>query len=284
LGQEIFFYIDKQALVAGQWQVRKAKGQSKEEFEQMIATQIDPVIERWKAQIVEENLLDPQVVYGYYPCQAEGNTLKVFRPESFSDLVRLTETGSDFYQLPTVDRLSLTEQVQEWARFDFPRQSSGNRYCIADFFADTSTGLVDVFPLQAVTMGSVATEYAQSLFKADKYSDYLYFHGLSVTLAEALAEWCHARIRRELGFGSEDSSDIRKILQQGYRGSRYSFGYPACPNMQDQYTLLDLLGADRIGLTMDESEQLEPEQSTTALITYHPRARYFSVKVNAAES
>ncbi len=282
--QEIFFYIDKQALVAGQWQVRKAKGQSKEEFEQMIATQIDPVIERWKAQIVEENLLDPQVVYGYYPCQAEGNTLKVFRPESFSDLVRLTETGSDFYQLPTVDRLSLTEQVQEWARFNFPRQSSGNRYCIADFFADTSTGLVDVFPLQAVTMGSVATEYAQSLFKADKYSDYLYFHGLSVTLAEALAEWCHARIRRELGFGSEDSSDIRKILQQGYRGSRYSFGYPACPNMQDQYTLLDLLGADRIGLTMDDSEQLEPEQSTTALITYHPRARYFSVKVNAAES
>ncbi len=282
--QEIFFYIDKQALVAGQWQVRKAKGQTREEFDQMIATQIDPVIERWKAQIVEENLLDPQVVYGYYPCQAEGNTLKIFRPESFSDLVSLTEAGSDFYQLPTVDRLSLTEQVQEWARFDFPRQSSGNRYCIADFFADTSTGLVDVFPLQAVTMGSVATEYAQSLFKADKYSDYLYFHGLSVTLAEALAEWCHARIRRELGFGSEDSSDIRKILQQGYRGSRYSFGYPACPNMQDQYTLLDLLGADRIGLIMDESEQLEPEQSTTALITYHPRARYFSVKVNAGES
>ena len=282
--EEVFFYIDKQALVAGQWQVRKAKGQSKEEFEEMIATQIDPVIERWKAQIVEERLLRPQVVYGYYPCQSEGNELKIFKPDSFSDLLTLDPQSTDYYQLPTVERLSLSEQTQEWARFHFPRQSSGNRYCIADFFADDSTGLVDVFPLQAVTMGSEATEFAQKLFQADQYSDYLYFHGLSVTLAEALAEWCHARIRRELGFVSEDSSDIRKILQQGYRGSRYSFGYPACPTMQDQYTLLDLLQAERIGLVMDESEQLEPEQSTTALITYHPRARYFSVKTNSGES
>lgn len=273
--EEVFFYIDKQALVAGQWQIRKSKEQSKEEFDEMIATQIDPIIEKWKARIVEENLLSPQVTYGYFPCQAEGNHLKIYRLESLGlEMIDGQETSYRSLQRPI-----LKDSAQEWVRFHFPRQRSGNRYCISDFFADSSTELVDVFPLQAVTMGSEATTFAQKLFQADQYSDYLYFHGLSVTLAEALAEWCHARVRRELGFGSEDSTDIRKILQQGYRGSRYSFGYPACPNMQDQYTLLDLLQAERIGIIMDESEQLEPEQSTTALITYHPRARYFSVKV-----
>ncbi len=160
--------------------------------------------------------------------------------------------------------------------FEFPRQRSGKRLCIADFFASKESGQVDVFPMQAVTVGEVATEYAQKLFKADNYTDYLYYHGMAVQMAEALAEWTHAKIRQELGFAAEESSSIRDILQQRYRGSRYSFGYPACPNIADQFKQLDLLDTKRINMYMDESEQLYPEQSTTAIITYHPAARYFS--------
>jgi 5-methyltetrahydrofolate--homocysteine methyltransferase len=150
------------------------------------------------------------------------------------------------------------------------------RLCIADFYAPYDLAAIDVLPLQAVTVGHIATEFAQGLFQSNQYTDYLYFHGLAVQMAEALAEWTHARIRRELGFAAEDPDNIRDILAQRYRGSRYSFGYPACPNMQDQYKLLDLLDAQRIGLVMDESEQLYPEQSTTALIACHPEAKYFS--------
>ncbi|MEN9261950.1 MAG: methionine synthase [Thermostichus sp. HHBFW_bins_43] len=273
---EVFFYIDKQALVAGQWQIRKPRDQSPEEFAEFMATQVEPVIERWKERIVAEDILHPEIVYGYFPAQAEGNSLILFDPASFSELFQLDPESTTYFQLPTAERPQLTPQTQELARFTFPRQKTGNRYCIADFFADRSTGLVDVFPMQAVTVGAAATTYAQNLFANNQYTDYLYFHGMAVTLAEALAEWCHARIRRELGFAQEDSPDIRKILHQGYRGSRYSFGYPACPHIPDQRVLLDLLKAERIGLTMDESDQLDPEQSTTAIITYHPAARYFS--------
>jgi 5-methyltetrahydrofolate--homocysteine methyltransferase len=131
-------------------------------------------------------------------------------------------------------------------------------------------------PMQAVTVGEVATEFAQSLFQADQYTDYLYYYGLSVQTAEALAEWCHARIRHELGYGDQEPQTIREILQQRYQGSRYSFGYPACPNITDQHTQLDLLQVDRIGMSMDESEQLYPEQSTTAIVAYHPTAKYFT--------
>jgi 5-methyltetrahydrofolate--homocysteine methyltransferase len=130
--------------------------------------------------------------------------------------------------------------------------------------------------MQAVTVGNIATEFAQKLFAENSYTDYLYFHGLAVQMAEALAEWLHARIRRELGFGDSEPDNIRDILAQRYQGSRYSFGYPACPNIQDQYVQLDLLDTKRINLYMDESEQLYPEQSTTAIIAYHPAAKYFS--------
>jgi 5-methyltetrahydrofolate--homocysteine methyltransferase len=161
--------------------------------------------------------------------------------------------------------------------FELPRQRSGNRYCIADFYRDSVDGLPgDVLPMQAVTMGAKASAFAKGLFEADRYSDYLYFHGLAVQLAEALAEWVHARIRRELGFAAQEPSALRDVLAQRYRGSRYSFGYPACPNVADSRPQLQWLGASRIGLSMDESDQLEPEQSTTALVALHSQARYFS--------
>ncbi|MGJ5631230.1 methionine synthase [Nostoc sp. CALU 1950] len=247
--EEIFWHLDLQALVAGQWQFRKPKEQSKEEYQAFLAEKVYPVLETWKQRIIEENLLHPQVIYGYFPCQSEGNSLHIYDSES---------------------------QSQQVATFEFPRQKSLRRLCIADFFAPKESGIIDVFPMQAVTVGEIATEFAQKLFAANQYTDYLYFHGMAVQVAEAVAEWTHARIRRELGFTAEEPDNIRDMLAQRYRGSRYSFGYPACPNIQDQYKQLELLQTDRINLYMDESEQLYPEQSTTAIITYHPVAKYFS--------
>jgi 5-methyltetrahydrofolate--homocysteine methyltransferase len=254
--EEVFWYLDLQALIAGQWQFRKPKEQSKEEYQAFLDGKVYPILLEWKQRIVAENLLQPQVIYGYFPCQAEGNSLYVYHPEN----------------VETVNLRSL----QPVAKFEFPRQKSLRRLCIADFFAPKESGMIDVFPMQAVTVGEVATEYAQKLFADNQYTDYLYFHGLAVQVAEALAEWTHARIRRELGFGAQEPDNIRDVLAQRYQGSRYSFGYPACPNIQDQYKQLELLGADRINLYMDESEQLYPEQSTTAIICYHPIAKYFS--------
>ena len=248
---EVFPYLDLQALYVGQWQFRKPKEQSREEYEEFLARKVDPILEEWKQRITAENLLHPTVIYGYFPCNAEGNTLHVYEP---------TDKGF----------------IKPVTSFEFPRQGSGKRLCIADFFASKESGHIDVFPMQAVTVGEIATEYAQKLFQADNYTEYLYFHGMAVQMAEALAEWTHARIRSELGFEVEESSSIRDILQQRYRGSRYSFGYPACPNIEDQFKQLDLLDTKRINMYMDESEQLYPEQSTTAIITYHPVARYFS--------
>ncbi|MDJ0744929.1 MAG: methionine synthase [Xenococcaceae cyanobacterium MO_167.B27] len=247
--EEVFPYLDLQALFVGQWQFRKPKEQSREEYDEFLARKVHPILEEWKEKVVADNLLHPTVIYGYFPCNAEGNTLYVYDVNDTSKIV---------------------------TSFEFPRQKSGKRLCIADFLATKESGIIDVFPMQAVTVGEVATEYAQKLFKSDQYTDYLYYHGLAVQMAEALAEWIHARIRKELGFEAEESDNIRDILQQRYRGSRYSFGYPACPNIQDQYKQLDLLDTARINMYMDESEQLYPEQSTTAIITYHPVARYFS--------
>jgi 5-methyltetrahydrofolate--homocysteine methyltransferase len=251
--EEVFWYLDLQALIAGQWQFRKPKEQSKEEYQAFLNEKVYPILESWKERIIAENLLHPQVIYGYFPCQAEGNTLYIYDSN---------RRGA--------------EEAEVRTSFEFPRQKSLRRLCIADFFAPKESGVMDVFPMQAVTVGDVATEFAQKLFADNQYTDYLYFHGLAVQVAEALAEWTHARIRRELGFVADEPDNIRDILAQRYQGSRYSFGYPACPNMQDQYKQLELLETDRINLYMDESEQIYPEQSTTAIIAYHPVAKYFS--------
>ncbi len=255
--EEVFWYLDLQALFVGQWQFRKPKSQSKQEYDQFLQEKVHPILTAWKEKIVKENLLNPTLIYGYFPCQSSGNSLLIYDPESI-------QAGEK------------PENLQPIAIFEFPRQKSGRRLCIADFFAPQESGIIDVFPMQAVTVGEIATEYAKSLFDANEYTEYLYYHGMAVQTAEAMAEWTHTRIRRELGFAEFDPDNIRDILQQRYQGSRYSFGYPACPNIQDQYKQLALLGCDRIGMYMDESEQLYPEQSTTAIITYHPTAKYFS--------
>ena len=248
--EEVFSYLDRNALFAGQWQLRKTQQQSREDYEAMLADKAEPVLQQWMERCLNESLLTPRAAYGYFPVGRDGNALRVFDANGEHEL----------------------------GRFDLPRQRSGNRYCIADFFQDmTADGRpTDVLPMQAVTMGDKASEVAQELFKGDQYSDYLYFHGLAVQMAEAMAEWVHARIRRELGFADPDGMPLRDVLAQRYRGSRYSFGYPACPNVADSRQQLAWLGADRIGLSMDASDQLSPEQSTTALVALHSKARYFS--------
>ena len=248
--EQIFAYLDRQALFAGQWQLRKNQNQSREEYDQIIQSKAEPVLKEWIERIKAEDLLSPRVAYGYFPCGRDGNSVVIYDPANPSKCL---------------------------GRFELPRQRSGNRYCIADFYRDLDNqSATDVIPMQAVTMGETATAFAKELFKADRYSDYLYFHGLGVQLAEALAEWTHARIRGEMGFSTEEPSNLKDVLAQRYRGSRYSFGYPACPNVADSRPQLTWLGADRIGLSMDESDQLDPEQSTTALVALHSKARYFS--------
>ena len=248
--EEVFAYLDRQALFAGQWQMRKPQEQSREDYEADLRRRAEPVLQEWMDRARQEGLLTPRVAYGYFPCGREGNAVVVFDPD---------------------------DRRRPLGRFELPRQRGGNRYCIADFYRDLRDGLpTDVIPMQAVTMGARASQVAQELFAADRYSDYLYFHGLAVQMAEALAEWTHARIRRELGFGDQEPTALRDVLAQRYRGSRYSFGYPACPNVADSRPQLAWLQAERIGLRMDDSDQLEPEQSTTALVALHSRARYFS--------
>jgi 5-methyltetrahydrofolate--homocysteine methyltransferase len=253
--QEVFAYLDRNALFAGQWQLRKAQGQSREDYEAMLAAKAEPVLQQWIERCLSDALLTPRVAYGYFPCARQGNSVLVFDPEQPQQLL---------------------------GHFALPRQRSGNRYCIADFYRDLETAAdgtprpTDVLPMQAVTMGEAATRYAQQLFQSDQYSDYLYFHGLGVQMAEALAEWVHARIRGELGHPDPAGMPLRDVLAQRYRGSRYSFGYPACPTVGDSRQQLLWLGAERIGLSMDDSDQLDPEQSTTALVALHSQARYFA--------
>jgi 5-methyltetrahydrofolate--homocysteine methyltransferase len=202
----------------------------------------------WLERLQTENLLQAAVVYGYFPCVSEGD-----------DLVILDEAGN------------------ERTRFTFPRQRRDRHLCLSDFFRPRESGEVDVVAFQVVTMGARIGQAAQELFAKDAYREYLELHGLSVQLTEALAEFWHARVREELGLAGEDPDDIEGILDVRYRGCRYSFGYPACPNLEDQRQLFELLDPSRIGVTLSEEFQLHPEQSTSALIAHHPEAKYFKV-------
>ncbi len=255
--EDLFWHMDLQALIVGQWQFRKPQGQSREEYDAFLAAKVYPVLEEWKHRVRTEEWLHPHLVYGYFPCTAFENSVRIYDPSVIEQgLTPATATP-----------------VVTWT---FPRQKSMRRLCIADFFRPESENQFDVFPMQAVTMGEIASVKSQELYKSDSYTNYLYFHGMAVQMAEGLAEWSHAQIRRELGYSDLEPDNIRDMLAQRYQGSRYSFGYPACPNVGDQLKQLEVLGTERIGMTMDESEQLYPEQSTTAFVVYHPAAKYFS--------
>lgn len=244
---EVFEYINQTVLFKGQWRVRQGN-MPKGEYEAMLKEKFIPVYEELKQRCRKEKLLIPRAVYGYFPCQSSGNDLIVYKDD----------------------------RTTEWLRFRFPRQNHGRHLCISDFFRSTDEG-TDVVALQVVTVGARASEYSQELFAGNKYTDYLYFHGLSVESAEGAAEVIHKRIRAELGYAAEDASNKSQLFQQGYRGTRYSFGYPACPSLEDQTLLFDLLEAHRIGVSLTEEYQLVPEQSTSAIVVHHPEAKYFNI-------
>ena len=265
--EKVFEYINEVALIRGQWGVKRGK-RSPEEYREELETKIYPKFEELKLLAKREGLLVPKVIYGYFPCKSDGNRLILYRPEGVADAALYGEWPREEMG-----------QLVEWQTFDFPRQQSGRRLCLADFFRSVEEEGYDVVPFQVVTVGSRASEYAAQLFANGNYSDYLYFHGLSVETAEALAEYWHRSIRIELGIADQDADDIRKLFSQGYRGSRYSFGYPACPELEDQVQLFELLRPERIGIQLTEEYMLEPEQSTSALVVHHPEAKYFNVEI-----
>jgi 5-methyltetrahydrofolate--homocysteine methyltransferase len=258
---EVFHYINEAALIRGQWRVVRGK-KSEEEYNRILQDQIYPALEKLKIKIKNEKLLEPKVVYGYFPCQSDGDNLIIY---NLPEINRKSEIGNP-------------KSLTEWLRFSFPRQKDDRFLCISDYFAPVDSGRIDVVAFHLVTMGKTATEYSKKLFDSNEYKEYLYFHGLSVESAEALAELWHKKIREELGVAGKDSPEIKRLFSQGYQGSRFSFGYPACPNLEDHKKLFELLKPERIGVTMTEEFMLNPEQSTDAIIVHHPEARYFNIK------
>jgi 5-methyltetrahydrofolate--homocysteine methyltransferase len=254
--EEIFRYINEAALIRGQWKIVRGK-RTDAEYRKILEESIYPELESLKSKVKEENLLVPKVVYGYFPCQSDGNDLII-------------------YELPDAGGSSTGRK--EWLRFAFPRQTDDRFLCISDFFAPKESGRVDVVAFHMVTMGKKASEYSKKLFESNEYRDYLFFHGLSVESTEGLAELWHKRIREELGIAGKDAPEIKRLFSQGYQGSRFSFGYPACPNLEDHTKLFELLRPERIGVTLTDAFMLNPEQSTDAIIVHHPQARYFTVK------
>jgi 5-methyltetrahydrofolate--homocysteine methyltransferase len=238
--------LDEKATFAGRWGLRGVRGGPS--YDDLVETEGRPRMRKWLDRMQTDGLLEAGIVYGYYPCVSEGD-----------DLVVLGQDGSDR------------------VRFRFPRQRRDRRLCLADFFRSRESGETDVVAFQVVTIGSKVSEVTAELFADNAYRDYLELHGLSVQLAEALAELAHRRIREEFGIAGEDDPDVRQVLEhQGYHGSRYSFGYPACPDLEDRQKIVELLRPERLGVTLSEGFQLHPEQSTDALVLHHPEAKYFS--------
>ena len=254
---EVFRFINPIALFRGQWQFKKG-AQSDAEYDAMLEDKVHPIFARLKDQCIRERLLQPAVVYGYFPCNADGDDLIIWEPGDES---------------PSLARRARNEIL----RFSFPRQQDKRRLCISDFFRPLESGEVDVIGMHCVTMGKRASAAAQELFAKNDYTEYLYLHGLGVESAEGLAELWHKRMRQELGIAGEDSPKIKDLFTQHYRGSRYSFGYPACPDLSDQEKLFKLLQPDRIGCELTENWQIDPEQSTSAIVVHHPEAKYFNV-------
>lgn len=246
----VFNYITQEVLFRGRWGYRR-NNLSKEAYQQLIDMQVKPEFERLKAWCKNDNIFSPKVIYGYYPCQSQGQDVIIYHPDN---------------------------PQQSLMRLHFPRQKKHPGRCIADFFMPIESGVMDIIALQVVTIGSKAAEMAQELFTHDRYKEYLLFHGLGVETAEALAEYWHKVIRQELNITEQDGNGIEDFIVQKYRGSRYSFGYPACPDMEGNVRLSNILQLSKIGVTITESGQMVPEQTTSAFIVHHPQAKYFFVE------
>jgi 5-methyltetrahydrofolate--homocysteine methyltransferase len=241
-------WLDEGALFKGQWGLKQARAGGPS-YEELAETEGRPRLRGLLDRLQTDGLLEAAVTYGYFPCVSKGD-----------DLIILGDDGT------------------ERTRFTFPRQRRGRRLCLADFFRPEESGQTDVVGLQVVTVGNKVSEAANELFATDSYRDYLELHGLSVQLAEALAEYWHARVRAELGFASEDPDDVEDMFALKYRGARFSLGYGACPELEDRAKIAELLEPQRIGVVLSEEFQLHPEQSTDAIVIHHPEAKYFNAR------
>ncbi len=254
--RELFRYINDTALFKNQWQLKTA---SQEDYLRLVEQKFRPIKKQLEEEVIASGIFGPQVVWGYFPCQGDGNDVVVYEPEQ-----------------DKADHRGHRGPQRESLRFTFPRQREGRRLCISDFFAPKSSDKMDVIGFSLVTMGAKASQETQRLFEGGEYTRYLYLHGLSVETAEALAEYHHKLMREELGIAGDDSPHIRDLFHQKYRGSRYSFGYPACPNLEDQTKLFALLHPEEnVGVRLTSTFLLEPEQSTSAIVVHHPAAKYF---------
>jgi len=292
--REIFNYINDTALFKNQWQLKTA---SQEDYGRLAEEKYRPIKKKLEEDVMAAGWFEPKVVYGYFPAQGDGNDVVVYDPSQWSDgrprssreaatqespARQCRETKVEQSRVPSgtapICDSAAPTQAKELLRFTFPRQKEGRRLCISDFFAAPSSGKMDVIGLSLVTIGPKASVETQRLFEGGEYTRYLYLHGLSVETAEALAEFHHKKMREELGIAAEDSPHIRDLFHQKYRGSRYSFGYPACPHLEDQTKLFALLKPEEnVGVRLTTGFLLEPEQSTSAIVVHHPGAKYFVV-------
>jgi len=271
--REVFRYINETALFKNQWQLKTA---SQSDYVRLVDEKFRPILHKLEDEVAASGLFEPKVVYGYFPAQSDGNDVIVYDP-----------CGSDSCGAGTPARQPSASSAgqpapalptRELLRFTFPRQREGRRLAVSDFFAPKASGKMDVIGLSLVTIGSKASVETQRLFEGGEYTKYLYLHGLSVETAEALAELHHKKMREELGIAREDAAEIRDLFHQKYRGSRYSFGYHACPNLEDQTKLFALLKPEKnVGVRLTSGFLLEPEQSTSAIVVHHPAAKYFVV-------
>jgi 5-methyltetrahydrofolate--homocysteine methyltransferase len=260
--RQLFAYINDTALFKNQWQLKTA---SQQDYARLVEEKYRPIKKKLEEDVIAAGWFEPKVVYGYFPAQGDGNDVVVYAPPASQTSVA---SGKQIEK----------KDLKELLRFTFPRQREGRRLCISDFFAAPSSGKMDVLGLSLVTIGPKASVETQRLFEGGEYTRYLYLHGLSVETAEALAEFHHKKMREELGIAGEDSPHTRDLFHQKYRGSRYSFGYPACPNLEDQTKLFALLKPEEnVGVRLTSAFLLEPEQSTSAIVVHHPGAKYFVV-------
>jgi 5-methyltetrahydrofolate--homocysteine methyltransferase len=241
---EVAEYLNLTALFRNQWGFRPEEGEDDAAFKERVKATLREQL----AKAREGDILVPQVAYGHFAANSEGNDLIIWKDESRSS---------------------------EWMRYTFPRQRKEPWLCISDFFRSVDSGEEDFASFMLCSIGSRASEEAARLRAENHYQDYLFLHGLSVEMAEATAEYWHRRIREELGYADEDGPTLTGLFRQQYRGGRYSWGYPACPDLNDNAKVVELLGGDRIGVTVSEGFQMEPEQTTDAIICHHPEAKYF---------
>ncbi|MBN9503598.1 MAG: hypothetical protein BGO01_16645 [Armatimonadetes bacterium 55-13] len=245
---EVYKYINPIALVRGQWQFRRPEGMGNVEFTEWLEAESGPIFERLKKELA--SVLKPKVKWGYFPCASEGNDLIIYRDD----------------------------ERTEWLRFTFPRQRDGKRLCLSDFFRSKDADKRDTVGFHIVTVGEDVSKVEKKLFADGNYQDYLFVHGMGVETAEALAEYWHKQIRQEMGIADQEPEEMRLLFSAKYHGARYSFGYPACPNLEDQAKLFELLQPQDIGIELSEEFMLVPEQSTSAIIVHHPEAKYFNIR------